>query len=341
MISGAFRLMLVAGLVAGLLAGALATASAGPPAGPDCLFFPWVPNGVEIEDPDTSEVSGPYYGALRIQNLENEQISVYVMPFDHCDTANPGVYYQMGISANAAIAFGVNEFIPEGTGGGLAIVGRLASDSSQPARIAGVQRQSSPTPLSSSIFSINTHETVSGYSALSEVGVAGQVYLPIVQTNNNWNTLVRATNFDRFNNANIHITLREAASGDILGPFFHLTGPGETATFDLRALNAVDLIAVYWAGDAIAHYNWLSFGWKESLAGRFIVLESDSAYCGGGYTPERWRGLGIHTEVNAAMLEHSPMTGSPQVPEGTQERRAGRSQSGTDNPEAGSAHDER
>jgi hypothetical protein len=246
MTSGAPRLMLVIGLVVGLFAGAFLTASAGPPAGPDCLFFPWVPNGVEIEDPDTAEVSGPYYGALRIQNLENEQISVFVMPFDHCDTANPGGYYQMGIAANAAIAFGMNEFIPEGTGGGLAVVGRLASDNSQPARIAGVQRQSSPTPLSSSIFSINTHETVSGYTALSEVGVAGQVYLPIVQTNNNWNTLVRATNFDRFNNANIHITLREAATGVILGPFFHLTGPGETATFDLRALG----VPADWVGSA-------------------------------------------------------------------------------------------
>jgi L-amino acid N-acyltransferase YncA len=69
-----------------------------------------------------------------------------------------------------------------------------------------------------------------------------------------------------------------------------------------RARGSICFLAM--AGDAIAHYNWLSFGWKESLAGRFIVLESHSAYCGGGYTPERWRGLGIHTEVNAAMLHY-------------------------------------
>jgi hypothetical protein len=56
------------------------------------------------------------------------------------------------------------------------------------------------------------------------------------------------------------------------------------------------------AGARIVHYNWISFGWKESLAGRVIVLAKDAAYCGGAYTAEGWRGLAIHTEVNAAML---------------------------------------
>jgi len=56
------------------------------------------------------------------------------------------------------------------------------------------------------------------------------------------------------------------------------------------------------AGARIVHYNWISFGWKESLAGRVIILAKDAAYCGGAYTAEGWRGLAIHTEVNAAML---------------------------------------
>lgn len=248
MFSRFLRYLILTGLILSLFGGLPERASAGPPAGPNCLFYPWVPNGVEIEDPDTSEVSGPYYGAVRVQNLENEPISIFVMPYDHCDTASPGGYFQISIAANAAVAFGPNVLgtIPEGTGGGLAMVGRMSSDVQQPARIAGVQRQSAPTALSSSLFTIPAHETVSGYTALSTVGVAGQVYLPIAQTNSNWNTIIRATNFASAGNANIHVTLREADTGDILGPFFQLTGPGDTASFDLRALG----VPAGWVGSA-------------------------------------------------------------------------------------------
>jgi RimJ/RimL family protein N-acetyltransferase len=55
-------------------------------------------------------------------------------------------------------------------------------------------------------------------------------------------------------------------------------------------------------GPHIVHYNWISFRSKESLAGRFIVLSEDAAYCGDAYTDEAWRGQAIHTEVNSTML---------------------------------------
>lgn len=55
-------------------------------------------------------------------------------------------------------------------------------------------------------------------------------------------------------------------------------------------------------GPRIVHYNWISFRWKESLAGRFIVLDDDAAYCGGAYTVGDWRGQAIHTEVNSRMV---------------------------------------
>jgi hypothetical protein len=240
--------LLVAVLAIGTNFGSPAPATAGPIDGPNCIFFPWVPNGVEIQDPDTGDIAGPFHGALTIQNLENVPISVYLMPFDHCDTANPGGYLQLPIPASSATSFNIANIglIPEGTGGGIAVVGRLSSDNSLPARIAGIQRQSSPTQLSSAQFSIGTHETVSGYTALTEIGVEGQVHLPIVQTNTNWNTIIRATNFDREDNANIHILLHEAGGGGMLGPFFQLTGPGETASFNLRNLG----VPAGWVGSA-------------------------------------------------------------------------------------------
>ena len=63
------------------------------------------------------------------------------------------------------------------------------------------------------------------------------------------------------------------------------------------------------AGSQIVHYNWLSFGWKESLAGRYIVVQDDAAYCGWAYTEEGWRGRSIHAGVHAMMLRHLQASG--------------------------------
>jgi hypothetical protein len=52
----------------------------------------------------------------------------------------------------------------------------------------------------------------------------------------------------------------------------------------------------------VVHCTWLSIGWQETLAGRFVVIPHDVAYFGGSYTAKHKRGLAIHTEVNAAML---------------------------------------
>jgi hypothetical protein len=70
----------------------------------------------------------------------------------------------------------------------------------------------------------------------------------------------------------------------------------------LRRLAAGELCFLARSGTRIVHYNWISFRRKDSLAGRMIVLGDDAAYCGGAYTVPGWRGYGIHTEVNAAML---------------------------------------
>ena len=57
-------------------------------------------------------------------------------------------------------------------------------------------------------------------------------------------------------------------------------------------------------GPQIVHYNWVSLGWQNSLAGRFIVLPDDAAYCGGASTDEAWRGKAIHPAVHAMILRH-------------------------------------
>lgn len=242
MYTRAARLLLVLSLVAGLAAASVSVGSAGPLGGPDCVHFPWVPNGVEIEDPVTGETSGPYYGNLTIQNLEDEAIRFYVMPYGACDTVNPGQYHLIPLGARESVTYPIGTFlyIPGGTGGGISVVGRMEDDNQKPARIHGVMRQVSPEPTAIEGETSDEQVTVSGYTALSEHGIAGEVYLPIAQTNSNWNTIIRATNFDTQDTANIHVTLHEAAGGGTLGPYFELTGPGETASFDLRDLGVPD-----------------------------------------------------------------------------------------------------
>jgi GNAT superfamily N-acetyltransferase len=107
--------------------------------------------------------------------------------------------------------------------------------------------------------------------------------------------------------ARVPIELAHAMSADaaeiaaLMAPSDAGAVPGLAAAIT-RRLARGEICFVAWIGARIVHYNWISFGWKESLAGRVIILSKDAAYCGGAYTAEGWRGQGIHTEVNAAML---------------------------------------
>lgn len=55
-------------------------------------------------------------------------------------------------------------------------------------------------------------------------------------------------------------------------------------------------------GGEIIHYNWITFNWDESLGGRFLHLQDDEALCLDGFTPEKWRGKGVHPVVHYQML---------------------------------------
>jgi hypothetical protein len=233
-----FAVSLLLGFMAFLLPGGAARAANHE----SCLYFPWIPNGVEIHDLVTDQVAGPFVGAMMIQNMEDESISIFIMPYDDCDTANPGIYFQELLGPGEVKTYHADHtgWIDSGTGGAHVVTARFQNDPTKSARIAGTQRQVSPSSLSAVGETTHNHVTTSGYTALDDQGVHGGVSLPIVQTNSNWNTIIRAANFDTQDNANIHIVLYEAGTGDMLGPFFQLTGPGETATFDLQDLEIPD-----------------------------------------------------------------------------------------------------
>lgn len=56
------------------------------------------------------------------------------------------------------------------------------------------------------------------------------------------------------------------------------------------------------AGKEIIHYNWIAFNWGDSQGGRFLHLQADQALCLDGFTPEPWRGKGVHPAVHFRML---------------------------------------
>ena len=71
------HLLVALGLVAGALAGAVVPAGAQPPgpevAGQNAIFFPYIPNGVDIE-----EGNGPWFGVITVQNLEDYAVDIEI-----------------------------------------------------------------------------------------------------------------------------------------------------------------------------------------------------------------------------------------------------------------------
>jgi len=99
--------------------------------------------------------------------------------------------------------------------------------------------------------------------------------------------------------AKVETTLAQATPSDVKELSDHTSSMPEAT---IQRVQRGEVCFIARVGPRIVHSNWLSFRWKESLAGRFIVLDEDAAYCGDAYTDAAWRGLGIHTEVNSTML---------------------------------------
>jgi hypothetical protein len=239
--------VLMISLSAGVIAGPTVTATDHH----TCIFFPWVPNGIEIDDPVTGETAGPFYSQITIQNLEPEPISAFLMPHQDCNTANPGGYYQVVLQAMQTVTLDPGNIaslsIPAGEAGPLVVTARTTGDNTKTTRIAAIQRQVSPIKTLDVGRSTQNHVTTSGYTGLTEFeGIGDTLFLPIAQTNNNWNTLIRVSNFDPAFGTQIDLTLHPAGGGAPLGPFSNPAFQGDTVTFDLLDLG----VPPEWVGSA-------------------------------------------------------------------------------------------
>ena len=241
------RLLLALGLVAASLA---SLSSVGLATEPDRLYLPWVVNGVEIEDPRGFETLGPFYATVTVHNPSNEQILVN---FSATESGVLEPFLGHLLEPYESRTLTAHELgVPEGTGSGVVMQGETIVGQ-DPMPITAVLKQSSPVPQGTGATTSSDHVTTAGYSALVPGDVGDQVVLPIAQTNNNWNTLIRVTHFeDGPNDLVIHLNLHEAAGGGTLGPFVANVDAGGTATFDLLELGVPE----EFIGSAVVTAEW-------------------------------------------------------------------------------------
>jgi hypothetical protein len=195
--------------------------SAAPP--PYFVTFPWVPSGAMLGD------LGPFTGAVTIQNLEIVPVTVKIyahsVPFvvDRALDGEGSVTisaWELGMSAPGSAVTAYAIFSDGGY-----------------ARIAGTMKQSAPLPpdnFQPLARTSSAHTVVDGYTGYTELQSGKQVVLPIVQTNNGWNTVIRVQLHlaDGTPADNVTITLREAGGGAPIG-FTEQVAEGQVLEFNL------------------------------------------------------------------------------------------------------------
>jgi hypothetical protein len=297
------HVLLALGLVLSLFVGVLGSASAehaGSPVGDASsahVYFPWVPNGSEIDG------TGPWYGTVTLQNLENRAVSLDVYRGVGLATGPTGGWTlaeTIVLAANGSITLSAATLgVPEpgapvkvlgwldrggpvgdelqcwvihddgthqnitGLLGGLpgdAIVHCAEIAAQMPgvvdsyilkvhrgearparfARIAGVQKQVSPLPSFDAKTSA-AHVIVDGYTGLNgaQIDTRFQHVLPIIQTNNFWNTYIRLANFAPSGTGltpytiTIYESFGSGAAGASVGEFTGAFRPGQVTDINI------------------------------------------------------------------------------------------------------------
>ncbi len=229
------------GLVIGVFAGTLVTGSADEHGnnqmdGATELFVPWVPNGAMLDDSrDGIDPTGPYYGSITVQNLEEADVTVNyeVLATGETDQLQLEEWETKTLTVEALF-----DETDEVDGSGVVL--STAND----ARIAAVQKQASGAAPNEEARTSPESGIVGGYTAMTDV--SGDSVLPIVQTNNNWNTLIRLTNFGEAS-ADVEVSLNPAG------------GEGDAPTFNL-SIDAGDTETINLLGDE----NGIPDGWTGS-----------------------------------------------------------------------------
>ncbi len=212
-------------LVSGVF-GAVAPASAGMPDEPQEFFFPWVPNGEEVNS------LGPWYGKLSFQNLDDQTcaVSIYIGR-----TGSWLKVAQLSVAAGSSRTISANSLAIPSPGAPV----RLEAFCPVTASLKMVTPDSRRSPWSDGAT------TVSGYTGLSSSDVRAAEsadgssiwYLPIVQTNSDWNSVIRVTNFKQTGGADVRLRFYSAdnISGEsgAVAEVERTLAPGVSAAIDV------------------------------------------------------------------------------------------------------------
>jgi hypothetical protein len=155
------NLTLALGLVVGLLAGAVGSAGAVTPSGSNVewLFFPYVPNGEELDG------SGEWHGSVTIQNLENYQVRI---DFSNTAGGNLATGQATTLEPHASKTFSAaNLGLPDG-GAGVAVRASWYFDSN-----GGVKPGNDicPTSETQAVEVVTRGNTVGGSDKLASQGI--------------------------------------------------------------------------------------------------------------------------------------------------------------------------
>lgn len=285
-------MMLAMGLALSVFVGALAIGSAQEeqvPAGGTGAYFPWVPYGAELND------MGPFYGAVTVQNLEDDAHDLYFFAgAGEDDHAYGDPYVVANVQGNASVTVNAGSLDLDEPGApvrvhsvetdsgiawdsdeneftGLPVDDDATDDIDNPVvvdavdvfgNVAGTVKNVSPMPSQNAQTS-SAHVTVDGYSGLTEEQVAFEEdthMLPIVQTNDGWNTEIKIASFAGENDPNpstsYTVTFYEAggqgSAGTSSGSFTEQIRGGEAHTIDITEVAGID---EGWVGNAFITSN--------------------------------------------------------------------------------------
>jgi hypothetical protein len=313
------RVTLILALALGLFTGTVTIGSADVPEGPFEVYFPWVPNGSVISDPRGFGNSGPYYGTVTIQNLEDQTITLGVKRVSAGQLDNFGSYMHMVLGSRGSATFSASQLGVGSPGGGV-IAKAVIIGSDEPARIAGVQKQSAPVVQADVARTGALHTIVDGYTGLTEHQVDNAVVVPIVQTNSNWNSILRITNLH--SSASTAFEIRLYSTGGEFHSFHEvLTGPGQTVSFDLLQNGVEDgFIGSAFVGGGVNVGVVVERVKNQSSmliinSARSVEAESDTQY--GALVFRNWHGwntgisvVNLSTQMNTVTIDYYGMDGS-------------------------------
>ncbi len=200
----------------------------------EAVYLPWVPNG------DMTGGLGPWYGRIEIQNTTSTDCSIQI-----AIPSQPGgwtVHDPFTISPNALDDVSPDDIGLAAPGGAV----RIASSGCKAAvSVKQVSGNYGDPPWS------HGATAVAGYTGIPAEDATNNPdwILPIVQTNNGWDSYLRLTNFEAFDTKNVTVEIF---------PFHNLGGQSgsifsETVAIQAGATQTIDLL------DALAHTGFVGF----------------------------------------------------------------------------------